>query len=60
MEYYHSDIKKNEICSNMDGLEGVMLSKISQRKTDTACFHLDVESKKQMNIIKQKQTVRAN
>ena len=44
----------------MDGLEGVMLSKISQRKTDTACFHLDVESKKQMNIIKQKQTVRAN
>lgn len=49
MEYYHSDIKKNEICNNMDEPEGVMLSKISQRKTDIACFHLDVESKKQIN-----------
>ena len=26
--------------------EGIMLSKISQRKTNTVCYHLHVESKK--------------
>ena len=26
-------------------LESIMLSEISQRKTDTVCFHLYVESK---------------
>ena len=28
-------------------LEGIMLSEISQRKTDTVGYHLHVESKKQ-------------
>ena len=51
--------KKNEILSFettwMD-LEGTMLSEISQRRTNTVCYHLYVESKKikQMNITKQK------
>ena len=41
-------------------LEGIMLSEVSQRKTNTVCFPLYVESKKikQENIIKQKQTHR--
>jgi len=30
-------------------LEGVMVSEISHRKTNTICSHLYVESKKQMN-----------
>ena len=28
------------------GLEGIMLSEISQRKTNIVCYHLHVESKK--------------
>ena len=28
------------------GLEGIMLSEVSQRKTNTVCYHLYVESKK--------------
>ena len=27
-------------------LENIMLSEISQRKTNTVCYHFDVESKK--------------
>ena len=36
-------------------LEGIMLSERTQRKTNTICFHLYVESKKQNNN-KKKQT----
>ena len=42
-------------------LEGIMLSEVNQRKTNTICFHLYVESKKLNNgiyITKQKQTHR--
>ena len=48
MEYYLS-ITKNEIMtlgSNIDGLEMVILSVVSQRKTNIICYHLYVESKK--------------
>ena len=48
MEYYLS-VTKNEIMtlgSNMDGLEIVILSVVSQRKTNIICYHLYVESKK--------------
>ena len=44
-------------CSNMDELEGIMLSEIRQRKTNTVCYHLCVESKKYnklLNIKKKK------
>ena len=41
-------LKKNEILpfttTGMD-LEGIMISQVSQRKTNTVCFHLHVESK---------------
>ena len=57
MEYYPA-IKKNEILpfvmTWMD-LEGIMLSEINHTKTNTVCYHLYVESKKQnkkMNITK--------
>ena len=40
-------------------LEGIIISEISREiKTNAVCFHLYVESKKQTNIIKQKQTHR--
>ena len=39
-------------------LEGIMLSEISQRKTNTIWLHLYEESKQQTNIAKQKQTHR--
>ena len=58
---YYSAIKKNEIlpfAATWMDLEGIMLSEISQRKTNTVWYHLYVESKKynkQMNITKQKQ-----
>ena len=44
----------------MDGLGGIMLSIISQkRETNTVCYHLYVESQnKQINVTKQKQTQR--
>ena len=47
MEYYLA-IKKNEILpfATME-LKGIMLSKISQRKTNITLFHSDVEFKKQ-------------
>ena len=47
MEYY-SAIKENEIlpfATTWMDLEG-MLSEISQRKMNTVCYHLHVESKK--------------
>ena len=42
---YYSAITKNEILSFVTtwiDLEGIMLSKISQTKTDTVCYHLYV------------------
>ena len=63
LEYY-SATKKDETlpfaAMRMD-LENVMLSKESQRKTNTAPYHLYVESKKYnnlMHITKMKQTLR--
>ena len=47
MEYYLAG-EKNEILPFMTAwieLEDIMLSEISQRKTNTVCFHLYVESK---------------
>ena len=45
---YDSAIKKNEMlpfeATGMD-LEGIMLSEISQRKTNTVWYYLHVESK---------------
>ena len=59
MEYY-SAIKKNEIlpfATTWMDLEGIMLSEISQTKTNTVCYHLYDEIKnKRMYITKQKQT----
>ena len=55
MEYY-SAIKKNEIltlATTWMDLEGIMLSEISQRKTNTIWFHSYVESKKQNKTNKQ-------
>ena len=45
-------------CNN--SMEGIMLSEISQRKTNFVCYHLHVESRKikLMNIAKKKQTHR--
>ena len=58
--YVYSAINKNEIlpfATTWMDLEGIMLSEISQRKSNTLCYHLHVESKKffikQMNITKQ-------
>ena len=51
MEYY-SAIEKNEIlpfAATWMDLEGIMLSEISQTKTNALCYHLYVESKKQTN-----------
>ena len=46
MEYYLA-MKKNETLSfAMMELEGIMLSEISQRKTDIICFHSYVELEK--------------
>ena len=59
MEYY-SAIKKNEIlpfATTWMDLEGIMLSEISQMKTNTVCYHLYVENKKwnkPIHITKQK------
>ena len=40
--------KKSCHCDNVDDLEGIRLSEISQRKTSTA-FYLYMQSTKQMN-----------
>ena len=48
MEYY-SAIKKSEIlpfATTWMDLECIVLSEISQTKTDTVCYHLYVETKK--------------
>ena len=48
MEYY-SAIKMSEIlpfATTWMDLEGIKLSEIRQRKTNTVCYHLYVESKK--------------
>ena len=45
------------LCSIMDGLGGIVLSEISQKKTNIVLYHLNVESKKYKkpkNIIKKK------
>ena len=58
---YYSAIKKNEIlpfATTWMDLESIMFSEMRQRKTNTGCFHLYVESKKenkQMNLTKKKQ-----
>ena len=51
MEYY-SAMKKNEIlpfATTWMDLEGITLSEISQRKTNTILFHLYVEHMKKQN-----------
>lgn len=35
-----------ETCMSLSNVEGIMLSEISQRTTNTPCYHLYVESKK--------------
>ena len=56
--------KKNKIlpfAATLMDLAGIMLSEISQRKTNTVWYHLHVEPKKYnklVNIIKNKQTHR--
>ena len=48
MEYYLT-VRKNEIlpfAAMQRELEGTMLSEISQRKTDTICFHSYVDLEK--------------
>ena len=64
MEFY-SAIKKKEIlllAATWMELEGIMLSEISQRKTNTVWHHLYVESRKYnkpVNTTKKKQTRRS-
>ena len=61
---YNSTIKKNEIlpfAATWMDLEGIMLSEISQRKTNTVWYNLYVESKKYnklVNVVKQRQNHR--
>ena len=44
---YYSAIKRNlPFATIWMELEGIMLSGVSQRKTNTVCLHLYVESKK--------------
>ena len=39
--------KKNSvICNNIDELEGIISSKVRNRKTNSVCFHLYEEPKK--------------
>ena len=49
---YYSTIKKNEILSfaamRMD-LKSIILSEISQRKTNTVCYHLYMNLKNNIN-----------
>ena len=53
MEYY-SALKNNEIlpfAATWMDLEGIVLSEISQRKTNTVWYHLYVESKKYNTLV---------
>ena len=53
MEYYTA-IKKNDIlpfAATWMDLEGIMLSEMSQRKTNTVWSHLYVESKKYNKLV---------
>ena len=42
----HEKEKNLSICNNVDGPEDIMLTEVSQRKTDTVWHHLCVKSKK--------------
>ena len=48
-----SNIKERHfaICKSWMDLKGIVLSEISQRKTNTVCYHLHVESKKQSMLV---------
>ena len=51
----HQTEQNFTICSNMCGLEGILVGKISQRKTNAVGYHLRVKSKnynKLVNITK--------
>ena len=55
---YYSATKKNEILPFVTawmGLEGIMVSDITQRKTNAIWFHLYIESNEQNKQTKQKQ-----
>ena len=40
----HKKEQKNAICSNMDGSRDIILSEVSQRKTNIIWYHSYVES----------------
>ena len=51
---YYSAVKKNEnlpLAERGMDLEGIMLSEISQRKTNSVWYHLYVESKKYNELV---------
>ena len=56
-EVLHSHIKdwNSDIFNSMCGLGGILLSEISQRKTNTI-YHLYVESKKQNKLMNRTST----
>ena len=45
MEYYSAIKKNNAICTTWMNLEIITLSEVRERKTNTKCYHLHVESK---------------
>ena len=61
-EYYLAVKNENvPFAATWMDLEGIMLSEITQRKTNTVCYHLYVKSKKYnklVNVTKKKQTHR--
>ena len=46
MDYYSVKKKMLPFVATQMDLEGIMLSALSQRKTNTVCYHLYMESKK--------------
>ena len=48
MLFGHKKEWNSVICHNVDGPRDIMLSEIRQRKTNTLCYHLYLESKKWM------------